>query len=119
MKREHFLKTVLPQVFNTVQDKFCVKNKSYGHDDDLFYNFRSTALRILKPRTELALYRAMLQTLLIYVDKHLVAMSNASFDDSEFEERAVDIMVFMAIALAMYREYQQELHGMPVAVGLS
>jgi hypothetical protein len=97
MTRDDFL-PLWADVADKIAVLFATKNKSYGASEDLFHNFRATAKRVLPGQNE---QEAMFQVLACYVDKHWVALCNRGLADPEFEERCKDIIVYMALALAM------------------
>lgn len=82
MTREDFL-TLAEVEFANIQNLFRRKNESYGQNNDLFHNFRSTAKRVLNDCS----FSSMFKVLFAYMDKHLVAVANRGLDDQEFEER--------------------------------
>ncbi len=102
MKRDDF-KPVLNEVVENIEDLFTYKNKSYGVEDDLFHNFRSTAKRVLPGQFDTD-HEDMFRVLACYVDKHWVALCNRGLADAEFEERCKDIIVYMMLAIAMHRD---------------
>jgi len=100
MTREE-LKKFIDTTFNDeILQKFQTKNNSYGAVDDGFHNFRSAANRIFG-KADLS---DMLRVLMLYMDKHLIALAQNLDGDKEFEERFRDIIVYGFIALAMYQE---------------
>lgn len=99
MTRDEFVRG-LDEQLQKVRDLFNQKNESYGQQDDVFYNFRSTAKRVFDTDVP----AAMFQVLMIYMDKHLVALANRGISDQEFELRLRDIIVYSLIAIAMGRE---------------
>lgn len=85
-------------------DLFDRKNQSYGADNEAFHNFVETARRVFgSPDLRLAF-----QVLLVYADKHLVALTNRGLDDPEAADRLRDIAVYALIGLAMWREMRRE-----------
>ena len=44
---------------------------------------------------------------MIYVEKHLYALYQNKLDDSEFEERVKDIIVYMLLSLGMKDAYNK------------
>lgn len=104
MKRQDFL-PVLDELFKEIKNLFLTKNQSYGVEDELFFNFRSTAQRVLPGQYE-SLHENMFRVLAVYVDKHWVALCNRGLQDPEFEERCRDIITYMALAIALYREVE-------------
>lgn len=83
-----------------IQEKFDLKNESYGADEDAFHNFEEAARRWLGS-TDL---EAQFRILMIYMDKHLIALANRGLGEREADDRLEDIMVYTAIASAMQHE---------------
>ncbi len=81
---------------------FAAKNHSYGADDDVFYNFRETARRVMRGQFP-SEAEDMFRVLAAYVDKHWVALCNRGLEDPDFEERCRDIAIYMLIAIALRR----------------
>jgi len=71
---------------------FKLKNVSYGRIDNAFYNFTEAARR---HRTN------PFTVLMLYLQKHLIALENQGLSDAEAEQRLVDIAVYALIGLAM------------------
>lgn len=97
MKRQDFI-TILNELETEIKGLFMYKNQSYGANDDLHYNFRETARRVLSGQKD------MFKVLACYVDKHWVALCNRGLQDPEFESRCIDIIVYMVLAIALYRD---------------
>lgn len=95
---------IIDSNFEDIKSLFTIKNASYGSDNDLFHNFRNTALRVNKDNG----YESMFKVLLTYMDKHLVALANKGIDEREFESRFQDVIVYSLIAIAMKRESDKE-----------
>lgn len=104
MKRDDFVK-ILSETVEETKWLFSRKNKSYGAEDDVFYNFRTTARRVIKGQYEDE-HEDMLRVLCCYVDKHWVAICNRGLSDPEFSERCQDIINYMFIALALHSEWR-------------
>lgn len=102
MTRSEFL-TLLDEILQKVRDKFIEKNVSYGAEEDVFHNFRSTARRVI-PGQFVDEYEDMYRVLLCYQDKHRVALASLGLEEPEFEERVIDDIVYDVIAIAMKRE---------------
>lgn len=98
---------IMNEVLDKVKKKFTKKNESYGQEEDLFYNFRSTAERVMQARFETK-YEDMYRVMLTYQDKHRVALENLGLDEPEFEERCLDEIVYTLLAIALHREYTLE-----------
>lgn len=81
---------------------FRSKNASYGADQDAFYNFTKGAELLFGE----ADYDTKFRTLMAYASKHIVTLCKpgAILNDKEFEERCLDIAVYMLIAKAMKKE---------------
>ena len=94
--REQMAGTV-ERVFTEVTNLFKRKNGSYGRDNDAFGNFRQATTRIRNSQEA----NEVFDTLMIYVEKHLYALYQNKLDDSEFEERVKDIIVYMLLSLGM------------------
>jgi len=93
------LLNLIDELLPQIRDKFAYKNKAYGRDEDAFHNFRNTAKRVLNDDS----FEGMYKTLLVYKDKHDVALANRGMDDPEFEERFIDNIVYSLIAIGMNR----------------
>ena len=100
--REQMAETV-ERVFTEVTDLFKLKNGSYGRDIDAFGNFRQATTRIRNSQEA----NEVFDTLMIYVEKHLYALYQNKLDDSEFEERVKDIIVYMLLSLGMKDAYNK------------
>lgn len=97
--RSEFL-ALLSTELESIQQLFEEKNQSYGTVDDLFYNFRQTAIRIFNKQE----HTAMFTVLMTLVDKHLVPLANKGLDDKECAERLRDVIVYALIGIAMWKE---------------
>ncbi len=87
-----------------VMEIFKQKNKSYGQDNNAFFNFRSSALRVFGDCT----YESMFKVLITYMDKHLVALANKGIHEPEYESRLKDVIVYCLLAIGLEAEYQEE-----------
>lgn len=96
MTREEF-KQLLDTELQRVQDLFNLKNQSYGNQQDLFHNFRQSAMRIFNDEAP----HAQFSVLMTLADKHWVALANKGLDDRECEDRLRDMIVYCLIGLAM------------------
>ena len=96
----------MAEMLDNVKKKFNQKNKSYGQEEDLFYNFRRTAKRVMQAKFD-SEYEDMYRTMLAYQDKHRVALANRGLDEPEFEERCLDEIVYTLLAIALHREYEK------------
>lgn len=105
MKREEF-QPIWDELASEIMNLFFLKNQSYGADDDLHHNFRQTARRILSGQYE-SEQEDMFRVLACYVDKHWIALCNRGLQDPEFESRCKDIIVYMALAIALYKEQER------------
>lgn len=102
MTRTEFV-GMLDGLFAEMKALFEQKNESYGADDDLFYNFRETARRVIRGAF-VDQHEDMFSVLACYIDKHWVALCNRGLADPEFEQRFKDIIVYSLMAIAMKRE---------------
>lgn len=93
------LTKVIEDLCNDIVATFKRKNKSYGNTDDAFYNFRETARRIWG-KTDAD---SMIGALLVYMDKHWVALTQNGIETPEVEERFTDMAVYSLIALAIIK----------------
>lgn len=93
-------RAMITKEMETIQSLFLAKNESYGRDNDLFYNFRQSAMRILNEQG----YAAMFTILMTLMDKHLVALANRGIQDKECAERLRDVIVYSLLGLAMWKE---------------
>lgn len=89
---------------------FKKKNGAYGGDEDGLYNFTAGA-HLANPGLDLSnrdiLAGAQADTLLDYVKKHIVTLykSENFFTDKEFDERCLDVAVYMLILRAIHKDY--------------
>lgn len=104
MTRSEFY-PIVEEVLEKVKVLFSQKNKSYGQDQDLFHNFRSTAKRVMQAKFD-SEYEDMYRVMLAYQDKHRVALANLGLEEPEFEERCLDEIVYTLLAIALHREYE-------------
>lgn len=102
MTRDELLEAIKFEC-DAVAELFERKNQSYGSDNDAFYNFVETARRIFG----IADLRLAFRILLVYIDKHMIALSNRGLGDPEAAERLRDIVVYALIGLAMVRELER------------
>ena len=116
--REQMAETV-ERVFTEVTDLFKRKNGSYGRDNDAFGNFRQATTRVRNSQE----VNEVFDTLMIYVEKHLYALYQNKLDDSEFEERVKDIIVYMLLSLGMKdacskikNDLEKPIYGKPVKI---
>lgn len=94
------------QYCDKTKDLFAYKNTDYGNPEDGFGNFRKTAERLIIPflkarGVDIDIYDAMFLALLIYQDKHLVALSHTGLNGAEVDERLGDIANYALIGRAM------------------
>jgi len=100
--RTEFLES-LEDEFQQIKDLFTERNKSYGADGDLFYNFRQSAVRHFgNDSTE-----SMFKVAEILVDKHNVALANKGANDPVCDERLSDRIVYSLIEKAMLLEKEK------------
>jgi hypothetical protein len=102
MNRSEFSEMLEPEL-QSIKDLFAFKNISYGMDDDVFHNFRNTALRVFGTDD----HQMMLKVLMTYMDKHLVAIVNKGLYDKEYESRLKDIIVYSLLAIAMGKDFER------------
>jgi hypothetical protein len=107
MTRDDFY-PLMAEMLDNVKKKFNQKNKSYGQESDLFYNFRRTAKRVMQAKFD-SEYEDMYRVMLAYQDKHRVALANLGLDEPEFEERCLDEIVYTLLAIALHREYEKKV----------
>ncbi|MDW7668057.1 MAG: hypothetical protein SCJ93_04475 [Bacillota bacterium] len=95
------IKSEISQILNDIENMFTTKNDQYGskQEQDEFYNFRQQALRTFGNDDPESMYKI----LKILVDKHLVTLNKNGLDDSNFEERCIDVIVYHIIAIFMHR----------------
>ena len=84
--------------FEEFRKLFARKNKGYGTNDDLFWNFRQTAERLYPNMYEQDPYAAMFLVAETLVDKHNVALAKG-IAVSECEERLLDRIVYSLLQL--------------------
>jgi hypothetical protein len=85
-----------------IKKLFAYKNSDYGAEGDGYANFRKTAQRIVIPFMErhgvkMDEKEAMFVVILIYMDKHLVALSHTGIKGNEVLERLGDIANYSLI----------------------
>lgn len=100
------LSSFIAEKCDGIKGLFDYKNQDYGADRDAFANFRKTAQRIIVPFMEkrgvsVSETEAMFLVLLIYQDKHLVALSQTGLQGNEVDERLGDIANYALIARGM------------------
>lgn len=89
--------------FDAIIELFNRKGKSYGANNDVFHNFRMTAIRLYGRDT----WDAMFRVAEIYKDKHNVALAKG-IDVPEARERLRDNILYSLFQLAMIDEYEKE-----------
>ena len=94
------------QICADVQAKFLEKNAQYGDENGLqsFVNMLPTAKAIgmgAESEAELMFFTAEL-----LADKHRVALLQNGFNDGNFEERMIDLIVYRMLQLSMFKIYQ-------------
>jgi hypothetical protein len=100
--RTEFLER-LDKEFQRIREIFTERNKSYGKDEDLFHNFRQSAIRHFgNDSTE-----SMFKVAEILVDKHNVALANKGANDPVCDERLSDRIVYSLIEKAMLLEKEK------------
>lgn len=106
MTRTEFAKFA-EKKFEEILELFRQKNKSYGQDEDAFFNFNSSALRVFGENS----YQSQFKVLTTYMDKHLVALANRGIDEPEFEGRLKDVIVYALLAIGMGEEAHDKNGG--------
>ena len=96
MTREQF-KLEMDNSLAGIKSLFENKNTSYGLDDDVFENFKSTARRLFGDESK----DSQARVLMGYVDKHVIALAKERFSGKESRERMKDIIVYMLLMMAM------------------
>ena len=99
MTREQF-KIEMENILAGIRSLFENKNISYGLDDNVFENFKSTAIRVLGDESK----DSQARVLLCLVDKHMMALAKERLSGKESRERMKDIIVYMLLMLAMEAE---------------
>lgn len=91
---------------DNIEKKFAEKNKRYGQDKDGFYNFTQGAKLHYGDASPDNTFRM----LMAYTSKHIVALEqpDALTNDEEFDERCLDVAVYMMIARAMKKATREE-----------
>ena len=99
------LSKIMDSEFENIKKLFAKKNESYGSQDDTFYNFRQTAIRMNPAVNELAttIYEQMFAVAETLVDKHNVALAKG-IHVNECRERLRDRIVYSLIEIAMIDE---------------
>lgn len=104
MNKVEFLEKILKPKTEEMIDTFKRKNQSYGggvgEGKDTFHNFAESARRCFGRDTA----ENRIKVLMVLVDKHLVALNNTGVYDPEFEERCMDIAVYMMLAIGIGME---------------
>lgn len=100
MKYDDFLK-ILDREQEEVKNLFSFKNKGYGAEDEVFYNFKETARRVFGSTS----YEDMWKVILVYMDKHMIALTKG-LGEREFKERLRDIIVYSYLAIGVWEEWQ-------------
>ena len=98
------LKRNVEQISLDVVDLFSRKNEQYGSEDALM-NFREMVPTIrLTTGTTKSDAECMYTVNELLADKHRVTMLSKGLSDPSFEERCMDRICYLSIALAMHRE---------------
>lgn len=99
------LSKLMDSEFADIKKLFAKKNESYGAEDDTFYNFRQTAIRMNPAirETVTSIYEQMFLVAETLVDKHNVALAKG-IHVSECRERLRDRIVYSLIEIAMIDE---------------
>ena len=98
------LRQHVEQISLDIVDLFSRKNMQYGSEDALM-NFREMmpTIRLATDTTKSDL-ECMYIANEVLADKHRVTMLSKGLSDPNFEERCLDRICYLSIALAMYRE---------------
>lgn len=83
---------------NRILELFKTKNKSYGHSEDMFYNFRQTVIRLFGSDSA----DNMFMVAEVLKDKHNVALGKG-INVPECSERLRDNIVYSLIQLEMLK----------------
>lgn len=98
MTRTDFLDN-LEIEFQRIRDLFVKRNKSYGAEDDLLYNFRQSAIRFFGDDSP----ENMFKVAEILVDKHNIALANKGAGDPVCDERLSDRIVYSLLEKVILR----------------
>ena len=96
-----------------IRELFKKKNGAYGGDEDGLYNFTAGAA-LSNPQLDLSnpdtLAEVQACTLLDYVKKHIVTLYKPGvfFTDKEFDERCLDVAVYMLILRAIHMDNNEK-----------
>ena len=103
LSRQEFKKAMEGRL-QAIHNLLDFKGVAYGDRDDALFNFRATARRVLGNDD----HEAMLKTLFVYMDKHLVALVKNGLEEREYFERWLDIILYSFLAMAI----KDEANGM-------
>jgi len=98
MTKNEFLEEVVKPVFEQIKGLFEDKNKNYGTDADIYYNFRQMAQRNYMTDDLEAQY----SILEILLDKHNTSLIKNGLSDTEFLQRQCDRILYSLLAIGMY-----------------
>jgi hypothetical protein len=98
-----FIERECQQIINLFEKK----NSSYGAEHNAFHNFIEAARRVLWVNVSENYWNPddVLRTLLIYINKHMIALENRGMQDPEAQERFRDIAVYALIGAALIAEF--------------
>ena len=100
MTRDEFM-IILDRELDQAEGLFTRKNKSYGDQNQVFYNFQETARRVFDDTSCGSMWKVMYT----YMDKHMVALTNG-ITEREFVERLRDIVVYSLLGIALHAEHE-------------
>lgn len=100
---ENKMSFLIDREFDAIFELFNCKSGSYGANNDIFHNFRMTAIRLFGQDT----WDAMFKVIEVYKDKHNVALAKG-IDVPEVRERLRDNILYSLLQLAMLEEYEKE-----------
>lgn len=100
---ENKMSFLIDREFDAIFELFNRKSGSYGANNDIFHNFRMTAIRLFGQDT----WDAMFKVIEVYKDKHNVALAKG-IDVPEVRERLRDNILYSLLQLAMLEEYEKE-----------
>lgn len=98
---ENKMGCLIDREFDAIFELFNRKSGSYGANNDIFHNFRMTAIRLFGQDT----WDAMFKVIEVYKDKHNVALAKG-IDVPEVRERLRDNILYSLLQLAMLKEHR-------------
>lgn len=85
-----------------LRDKFLNKNKQYAGADDIYSQIREQAVRAGDESVD-----GMLRVIFTLKDKHDVAFLRHLGEESDFEDRIGDIIIYSLLALYLYKHNEE------------